>query len=170
MLFFLCYICNTCLWCQFYQYNCKALKIFTTYVDSKECYLLSRCLLESQNLLREIKVSKSQKHFFLKLHCPKNERNIWQNYALHSFIGQNFVWYFIRFLGNGVSRNIAFEIYWPLVNIFFSFSVSVSFCMFPRRHIWLYFTILNGLTYLEVGVLLEYILDPNSKWKCRNFS
>ena len=23
-----------------------------------------------------LKVSKSQKHFFLKLHCPKNERNI----------------------------------------------------------------------------------------------
>ena len=23
-----------------------------------------------------VKVSKSQKHFFLKLHCPKNERNI----------------------------------------------------------------------------------------------
>ena len=31
-----------------------------------------------------IKVSKSQKHFFLKLHCLKNERNVWQNSALAS--------------------------------------------------------------------------------------
>ena len=29
-------------------------------------------------------------------------------------LGQNFVKYFIRFLGNGVSRKNAFEIYWPL--------------------------------------------------------
>ena len=29
-----------------------------------------------------LKVSKSQKHFFLELHYPKNERNIWQNSAL----------------------------------------------------------------------------------------
>ena len=34
-----------------------------------------------------LKVSKSQKHFFLKLHCPKNERNIRQNSALESRIG-----------------------------------------------------------------------------------
>ena len=31
-----------------------------------------------------VKVSKSQKKFFLKLHCPKNERNITQNSALES--------------------------------------------------------------------------------------
>ena len=31
-----------------------------------------------------LKVSKSQKHFFLKHHCPKNEQNIWQNSALAS--------------------------------------------------------------------------------------
>ena len=31
-----------------------------------------------------IKVYKSQKHLFLKLHCPKNERIIWQNSALES--------------------------------------------------------------------------------------
>ena len=31
-----------------------------------------------------VKVSKSQKHFFLKLHCPKNERNIRQNCAVES--------------------------------------------------------------------------------------
>ena len=39
-----------------------------------------------------IKVSKSQKHFFLKLHCPKNERNIRQNsvLALSSFIRAEF--------------------------------------------------------------------------------
>ena len=28
------------------------------------------------------KVSKSQKHFFLKLHCPKNKQNIRQNSGL----------------------------------------------------------------------------------------
>ena len=33
-------------------------------------------------LKTEIKVSKSQKQFFLKLHCPKNEQNIRQNSAL----------------------------------------------------------------------------------------
>ena len=32
-----------------------------------------------------VKVSRSQKHFFLKLHCPKNERYIWQNSALASY-------------------------------------------------------------------------------------
>ena len=31
-----------------------------------------------------LKVSKSQRHFFLKLYCPKNELNIWQNSALAS--------------------------------------------------------------------------------------
>ena len=31
-----------------------------------------------------LKVSKSQKKFFLKPHCPKNERNIRQNSALSS--------------------------------------------------------------------------------------
>ena len=31
-----------------------------------------------------LKISKSQKHFFLKLHCPKNKRDIWQNSALVS--------------------------------------------------------------------------------------
>ena len=39
-------------------------------------------LLTSQFL--PLKVSKSQKHFFLKLHCPKNERNIRQNSAQES--------------------------------------------------------------------------------------
>jgi hypothetical protein len=33
----------------------------------------------------KLKVSKSQKHFFLKLHCPKNQRNIWQNSDLASW-------------------------------------------------------------------------------------
>ena len=29
-----------------------------------------------------LKVNKSQKHFLLKFHCPKNERNIKENFAL----------------------------------------------------------------------------------------
>ena len=36
-----------------------------------------------------LKVSKSQKHFFLKFHCPKNKRNIRQNSALESKSGHN---------------------------------------------------------------------------------
>ena len=52
-----------------------------------------------------LKVSKSQNQCFLQLHCPKNQR---------SFTGQNFVKNFVHFLGNGVSRKNAFEIYWPL--------------------------------------------------------
>ena len=32
-----------------------------------------------------LKVSKSQKHYFLKLHFPKNELNIWQNSARASY-------------------------------------------------------------------------------------
>ena len=47
---------------------------------------------------RIVKVSKYQKHFFLKLHCPKDERNIRQNYALACFIRQNFVQYFVTFV------------------------------------------------------------------------
>ena len=37
------------------------------------------CIIYMVELL---KVSKSQKQFFLKLHCPKNEQNIRQNSAL----------------------------------------------------------------------------------------
>ena len=49
---------------------------------------ISKCLLAYK------KVNKSKKHFFLKLHCPKTKRNIWQNSALEfclifrSFFGQ----------------------------------------------------------------------------------
>ena len=35
-----------------------------------------------------IKVSKSQKQFFLKLHCPKSDLNFWQISALASKMGQ----------------------------------------------------------------------------------
>ena len=65
-----------------------------------------------------IKVCKSQKHFFLKFHCPKNKRNIWQNSAL-----AHTAKYFVRFLGNGVSRKNAFEIYRPLVCCIFDNNV-----------------------------------------------
>ena len=40
--------------------------------------------LISSERLEPVKVSKSQKQFFLKLHCPKNERNLKQNSALWS--------------------------------------------------------------------------------------
>ena len=35
-------------------------------------------------VLQILKVGKSQNQFFLNLHCPKNERNITQNFALWS--------------------------------------------------------------------------------------
>ena len=50
---------------------------------------LIKCPLRHGNTKNEtdrkiylLKVSKSQKHFFLKLHCPKNKQNIGQNSAL----------------------------------------------------------------------------------------
>ena len=50
------------------------------------------CLpLRAAKCLFLLKFSKSQKYFFLKLHCPKNERNFRQNSALAS--------YFVRFGG-----------------------------------------------------------------------
>ena len=67
--------------------------------------------LESIPNNRLLKVSKSQKQFFLKLHCPKNERNITTQLKL----GKKFVKYFVPFLGNRESRKNAFEIYWSLV-------------------------------------------------------
>ena len=43
-----------------------------------------KVITKSKGLLSNewLKVNKSQKQFFLKLHCPKNERNIRQNSAL----------------------------------------------------------------------------------------
>ena len=49
---------------------------------------------------------RSVKQFFLKLQCPKKERNILDKILLYEARAE-----FCRFLGNGVSRKIAFEIY-----------------------------------------------------------
>ena len=54
-----------------------------------------------------LKVSKSQKQFFLKPPCPINKQNIWQNSTLFWVI-------FCLLLGNVISRKNSFEIYWPL--------------------------------------------------------
>ena len=54
------------------------------------CFCLIRDRIscpESNWIGLSLKVSKSQKHFFLKLHCPKKEQNIRQNSALESRIG-----------------------------------------------------------------------------------
>ena len=52
---------------------------------TKTCQLvLSTSKGNSRYVKSSLKVSKYQKHFFLKLHCPKNERNIRQNSALES--------------------------------------------------------------------------------------
>ena len=58
----------------------------------------------------QIKVSKSQKQLFLKLHCPKNERNILPYEARAEFC-----LIFRLFFGNGFLRKDAFEIYWSLI-------------------------------------------------------
>ena len=72
-------------------------------------------LKKIQRQLFELKVSKSKKTFFSKLHRPKTERNIIENWKFCSMkLGQNFVKYFVRYLGNGVSTKNAFEINWPL--------------------------------------------------------
>ena len=59
-----------------------------------------------------IKVSKSQKHFFLKVETPLPKK---LTKYLTKFcpmkLGQNFAKYFVCFLGNEVSKKIAFEIY-----------------------------------------------------------
>ena len=47
---------------------------------AKHIILMSPPSFESRGV--PVKVSKSQKHFALKLHTPKNERNIRQNSAL----------------------------------------------------------------------------------------
>ena len=40
------------------------------------------CYYARKRKKKYLKVSKSQKQFFLKFHCPKNEGNIRQNSAL----------------------------------------------------------------------------------------
>ena len=61
-----------------------------------------------------LKVSESQKHFFLNLHCPKNEWNKYSTNLCPRFIRLHYLM-FCLFLGNGVSRKIEFEICWPLL-------------------------------------------------------
>jgi len=43
-------------------------KISNALLFRMECFVSSS--------VAAVKVNKSQKHFFLKLHCPKNEQNI----------------------------------------------------------------------------------------------
>ena len=74
-------------------YHCKKVKL--AHYKSRTDFL--KVLFTCQSFIKsvawwlpigiklELKVSKSQKHFFLKLHCPKNEPNIWQNSALASW-------------------------------------------------------------------------------------
>ena len=57
-----------------------------------------------------LKVSKSQTQFFLETPLPPKSMKYLTKFC-PSFIGKNLVKYFVRFGGNGVSRNIAFEIY-----------------------------------------------------------
>ena len=77
----------------------------------KYSYLLIHTPKNFHNIY--IKVSTYQKHFFLKLHYPKRRTKYYTKlYPIK--LGQNFVKNFVRYLGNGVSRKNAFEIYLPL--------------------------------------------------------
>ena len=58
-----------------------------------------------------LKVNKSRKHFFLKLYCLQNERNIWQNVSCSDL-----------FLGNGFSKKKNF---WDLLTFTLKFWVYV---------------------------------------------
>ena len=71
--------------------NSETLLIRINFYTKKNKFLPNQVVLTClPTYFFQVKVSKSQTHFFLKLHCPKNKRNIWQNSAL------------------------AFEIYWSL--------------------------------------------------------
>ena len=78
-----------------------------------------------KSLSKALKVSKFQKHFFLKLHCPKRSRKFLKDFCPNCIQKSAlfFIWPILRqksvknlggFGGNGVSRKNAFEIYWPL--------------------------------------------------------
>ena len=61
---------------------------WTLDINRKSIFFISTKLTLILEFVELLKVSKSQKNFFLQLHCPKNERNIWQNFALASFFEQ----------------------------------------------------------------------------------
>ena len=59
-----------------------------------------------------IKGQSISKAIFLKTPLPQNKTRYLTKFCLMK-LGQNFVKYFVHFLGNWVSRKNAFEIYWP---------------------------------------------------------
>ena len=53
--------------------------------------------------------------------------------------GQNFVKYFVRLSGNGVSRKIGFDIYWPLIASNYKWIISGRWwtkILWPSQNIW----------------------------------
>ena len=98
----------------------------------KDQWLVDECFIDSIFQLVVLKVSKSQKHFLLKLHCPKKGKKYLTKFCPMK-LGQNFVKYFVHFLGNGVSRKKCF---WDLltftdllfiINIFRNANINFSF-------------------------------------------
>ena len=75
-----------------------------------------------------IKVSKSQKHFSWNSIAQKRMKYLTKFCPME--LGQNFVTYLVRFLGNGDSRKNAFEIYWPLHNVKSTMKISLIFVAF----------------------------------------
>ena len=89
--------------------------------------------------LLTLKVSKSQNQFFLKLHCPKNERNIWQNSTLASycpifcsFFGQwgfkkNWFWDLLTFIIQVTYTYLFFLVFFQIWYLWwFSYMVNLS--------------------------------------------
>ena len=85
----------------------SSLIISTRVLDFVKGILLKKVL--SSELL---KVSKSQKDFFLTLHCPKNERNITQNSAQWGKARAEFCLIFCSFFGQW---NFKKKCFWDLL-------------------------------------------------------
>ena len=113
--------------------------------------------------LLTLKVSKSQKQFFLKTKfCPIK-------------LGQNFVKYFVRFLGNGVSRKIVFEIYWPLNwtvnrcwNLRSTYLVTQVFCgqmkKYLMQNLFIHHFFLNEIP-MSFSNFFFQLLNPNHSFQ-----
>ena len=86
------------------------LAISTFWAISSPYFLILRTLNQQTSLksMQILKVSNFQKHFFLKLHCPK---------ILPYEARAEFCQIFCSFFGQWSFKKNAFEIYWPLSKI-----------------------------------------------------
>ena len=59
-----------------FSYSCYLVRFSSMKIFDEDNCIYNLSLKFVPSLRDEIKVTKSQKQFFLKVHCPKNERNI----------------------------------------------------------------------------------------------